>query len=170
MDKFNEKVNSLNNVDKIISMNYFNKFEAVTKLLEIVLSKKAIVRNSFGNYNAKVVIVVDFNNTSDPIINLLKNYYEKNNRNFYSLYITPIAKFEDETIDMKILLKELEIIKPRKIICLGMELKQASISLSEEDLNEIKKYLENKSNKGTTEFKNARTNLVNCIQFAMTGR
>lgn len=168
--KFNDKINSLTNIEKIISMNYFTKFEAITKLFEIVLSKKCIIRNSFGNYNAKVVIVVNFDNTNDPIIDLIKKYYDKNNRNFYSLYITPLAKFEDESIDMKILLKELEIIKPKKIISFGINLPQSSISLSENDLNEIKKYLKDKSNENTISFKNAKVNLINCIRFAMNGK
>lgn len=166
---FTNKIKSLNNVDKIISMNYFNKFEAVTNLLEIVLSKKKIIRNGFGNYNAKVVIVVEFNNTSDPIIDLIKKYYSKNNRNFYSIYITPLSKFEDKVIDMKVLMKELQLINPKRIISLGIDLPNASSSLSIEDLNEIKQYLKDKSNETTTRFENARDNLVKCITFAMNG-
>lgn len=166
---FDNKIKSLNNSNKILSMNYFRKFELYSKLLEIVLSKKSIIRNSFGNYNAKIVYIVEFDNTNDPIIDLLKKYYSKNNRNFYSLYITPLSKFEDKELDMKILTKELEIIKPKKIIAFGIDYPKASMVLSNDDLKEIKKYLDDKSNKDTVEFKKAKDNIINCINFAMNG-
>lgn len=166
---FEDKISTLNNTDKIISMNYFTKFEDYTKLLEIVLEKKPLIRNSFGNYNAKTVFVVEFDNTNDPIIDLIKKYYNKNNRNFYSIYITPLSKFEDNVFDMKILTKELEIIKPKKIISLGVELQKASKSLSKDDLDAIKLYLKDKSNENTSNFEIAKNNLINCIAFAMNG-
>lgn len=168
-NNFKEKISSLDNSNKILSMNYFNKFDSYTNLLNIVLSKKNIVRNSFGNYNAKIVYIVEFDNTNDPIIDLLKKYYSKNNRNFYSVYLTPLSKFENRELDMKILIKELEIIKPRKIISLGVDFPKASKTLSEDDLKEIKKYLEDKSNKNTIEFEKAKNNITDCINFAMNG-
>lgn len=167
--KFEDKISSLTNIDKIVSMNYFTKFEAYTKLLEIVVDKKPLVRNSFGNYSSKVVFVVEFDNTNDPIIDLIKKYYNSNNRNFYSIYITPLSKFEDNVLDIKILSKELEIIKPKKIISLGIDIPKSNKSLSKSDLYEILQYLKDKSNKDTENFKIAKNNLLDCMNFAMNG-
>ena len=171
-EKFNNKINNLKEHNKRLSYNYFTKFETINNLLNIVIKKKELIRGSFGNYNAKTVFVVNFDKTSDKVIDLIKKYYNSNNLDFYSLYITPINKFEDRELDLKVLKKEIQIINPNRVIVLGDEIEfENGISYSREMLDELLICLENEEiKKNSNTFKKARLEFVNCIKYALYGK
>ena len=84
-EKFNNKINNLKEHNKRLSYNYFTKFETINNLLNVVIKKKELIRGSFGNYNAKTVFIVNFDKTSDKVIDLIRECY---NLDFYLIVYT----------------------------------------------------------------------------------
>lgn len=115
-DRFKEKINSMDKVDKAICNNYFTKSEAIESVLNIVRAKGLLKRSGFGNPNGKVVFVIDFDKLNEPCINLIKKYYEVNNLDIYSSYLTQFNKTQTASLNFGILKKELEIIQPARVI------------------------------------------------------
>lgn len=167
-DKFLDRVDNLDDNSKKLTYNYFTKFEAITNLLEIVLKKKKLIRGSFGNFNAKTVFIVNYDNTNDKIIEIIKKYYDANNADFYSLYVTSIDKFNDKELDLKILDKELKIINPNKIIVIGSDISFEN-SVSFNKLDELLRFLnlDEKERKNNNEFCIIRDEFDKCIKFAL---
>ena len=168
---FIDKLDTLEEHDKKLTYNYFTKFEAINNLFDIVLKKKKMVRGSFGNYNAKTAFIVNFDNTNDEIINLIKRYYEANSADFYSLYITSIDKFNDTKVDLKILTKEMQIINPNRIIVIGSDVEMSnSVNFSKESLDELILCLKDKERKDNSKlFPTIRDEFINCIKYALYG-
>lgn len=170
-DKFIEKLNTLDEYDKKLTYNYFTKFEAINNLFEIVLKKKKMIRGSFGNYNAKTVFVVNYDNTNDKIISLIKKYYEINNADFYSIYITSIDKFCDRKLDLTLLSKEIQIINPNRVIVLGDDIDIPNgMSFSKDKLEELLLCLDDKERKENSKiFNTVKDEFTNCIKYALYG-
>lgn len=119
MDKYKEKLDSLDDISRRSCYNYFTKSETIESLLDIIRAKMDVCLEPYGNFNARVVYIVDFNKTNDPILELIKKFYSLNNSDFYSLYFTPYNKTKVDAINQKILAKELEVIQPNRVIILG---------------------------------------------------
>ena len=173
MDKFKEKLNTLDDVHKRFSFNYFTKQEVLTNMTSMVSKSNKIIRSYFGNFNAKVCFVVDFDKTNDLIIDLIKKFYARNNAEFYSLYITSYNKFGKKDIDEKFLTKELEVINPSRVVFLGDTVsgKFDSINLNKDELNVLIDCLADKENtKKHNNYKEVRENFIECIKFALYGR
>ena len=115
-ERFKEKINTMDKVDRAVCHNYFTKDEAIESVLNVIRSKGLLERSGFGNPNGKVVFVVDFDKTNEPCINLIKKYYEVNNLDIYSSYLTQFSKTQRASLNFGILKKELEIIQPARVI------------------------------------------------------
>lgn len=175
-EKFLEKLDLIDENNKKISFNYFTKQEAITELYEIVMAKfKLNGCGHFGNYNAKVMFIVDFKNTNDKAIEIIKKFYEDNNANFYSLYITGINKFNNEKINIQVLNKEISIIKPSRIVILGSNIKlnldeKSYLSITYDELNTIIDCIDDGENiKKYSNFSEVRKNVINAFKFAIYG-
>lgn len=171
---FKEKLSSLNDFDKRVSLNYFVKQSTITNMFEMIRKKAPLRLNPFGNYNAKVSIIVDFNKTNDRALDLLKKFYNANKVDFYSLYITPFNKTDNKAINKKLIEKEHEIIKPTRTVILGdfdVDLKQDVFKLSKKELDIILLCIDNKDIRANheEEFQRARSKFLEAIQFALYG-
>lgn len=120
-DKFFDKVKELDHMDKVIFNNYFLKRESIDNLFDILRSKDMLKRESFGNVNAKIMFVIDFDKTNDKCIDIIKKYYKVNNIDFYSSYFTSLDKTNNMKINKNLLIKELGILKPNRLILITDE-------------------------------------------------
>lgn len=174
-DTFIEKLNSLSDFDKRSSYNYFVKQNAITKMLEMIRSKSPLRLNPFGNYNAKVSVIVDFGKTNDRAIELVKKFYVANKADFYSLYVTPYNKTANMAINKKLIEKEHEIIKPSRTVILGdydVNIQQDVFRVSKKDMDMILLCIDNKDIRADheEEFQSSKTKFLEAIQFALYGR
>lgn len=173
-DLFINKLSTLNDLDKRSSYNYFVKQDTITKMFEMIRSKAPFYLNPFGNYNAKVSVIVDFNKTNDRAIELVKKFYVANKADFYSLYVTPYNKTHNNAINKKLVEKEHEIIRPKRTIILGdydVDIKQDVYSVSQKDMNMILLCIDNKDIRAEheEEFQESKTKFLEAIQFALYG-
>lgn len=95
------------------------KFEEVQDKLEKVYS---IVRQkydmnlvNYGDLSSDKVFYLDFEKTNDDIMKLFKEAFGKIKVDFYSVSFFVINKTENENLNKKIALKELEAINPKRV-------------------------------------------------------
>lgn len=173
MIDISDKINSplLNDKQKAFASNYFNKFNLINEIIDKVSAKYTVKRGcGYGNYSPKVMFVVNYNYTNDVIIELIKDFYNKNNLNFYSIYLTSIDKFEIKKLDLKILDKEIKTLSPKRIIILGDDIKYPnSINLSKEDLDYLIKCLSSELNINDEKYIQVKNKFIECMQFAFYG-
>lgn len=111
------KVNNLQGNDKAYANNYFIKRSMLDNLFDKVRSH--LKRESFGNANAKILFVIDFDSTGDNQLWLIKEIFKLNGYSPYNVYFTPINKTNNKELDKTILNKELEIIQPHRVIVIN---------------------------------------------------
>lgn len=130
MSDYENKLNNLEPSDKALANDYFTKAAILDKLFGVVRGKFEF-KNPFGNFNSKVIVVLDYNKLDDKVIKLIKKFYEINGQDFNNIYVTPYHKTMNEQINNKLLCKELEIIKPDRVLGLGID----NVNLGSESFN-----------------------------------
>lgn len=171
MSEYTEKIESLNEQDRILAKEYFTKAEMLEKLFGVVRSKFDF-KNPFGNFNSHVVVVFDYNKLDDKIIKLIKKFYELNGQEFLDIYITPYHKTTNDAINNKLLIKELEIMRPDRVISLGHDISNLcseSMSMNESDFKFYLECLEDKSKMTLEEYKGVRSSFSNLMKFIIKG-
>lgn len=174
--RFMNKLDTMEQSEKTACYNYFTKRDAVKRVLDVLREKKVLKRSPFGNANGKVLFVVDFDKTNDPCIEIIKKYYEINNLDIYSSYFTQFNKTDSAKLNFGVLKKELEIIKPQRVIFITdieMPNIEGSVSIPRRELEEILKYGKIKDS-ATDEQKIAvaryKKKLHKVMEFAILGR
>lgn len=170
-DKMKEKLNSINEEEKVAAEQYFTKRHAIESLFDVIRNKFKF-KEPFGNYNSKVIIVVDFDKMDDKIIKLIKRFYEINAKDFFDIYITPYNKTGHKAIDDKLLEKEVEFIKPDRIINLGydgLNLGSESMSMSKSDYDYFLSCVGNKDLILSDEYKARKLMFSGLMKFIITG-
>lgn len=174
--RFMNKLDTLEQAEKSACNNYFTKRDAIKRVLDVLREKRVLKRSPFGNANGKVLFVVDFDKTSDPCIATIKKYYEINNLDIYSSYFTQFNKTDSAKLNFGVLKKELEIIKPHRVIFITdveMPPIEGSVSMPRRELEEILKYAKIKD-EATDEQKIAiaryKKKLNSVMEFAILGK
>lgn len=171
MSDYENKLNNLNEQNKNLANNYFTKSEMLDKLFGVVRSKFEF-KNSFGNFNSNVVVVFDYDKLDDRIIKLIKKFYELNGQEFNNIYLTPYHKTINDAINTKLLSKELEIIKPDRVISLGHDIQNLcseSVCMNDADFKFYCECLEDKSKMASDQYKNVKTNFTSMMKYVITG-
>lgn len=174
--RFMNKLNTLEHSEKVACNNYFTKAEAIEKILEVLRTKNVLKRTPFGNPNAKVLFVVDFDKTNEPCIEIIKKYYQVNNLDIYSSYFTQFNKTDSPKLNFGIIKKELEIIQPHRVIFITdvqMPEIEGSMSLSRSELEEVLGYSKIKdiaTPEQTERAKLAKKKLHDTMVFAIMGK
>lgn len=118
MDKgLDQMVGILKGDEAAYANNYFKRSKAVDSLFVKIGSH--LKRRSFGNPNAKVIFVLDFEKTDEKALSLIQVYFNKNDMSPYNAYFTQINKTDNEALNKKILEKEIEIIDPHRIVIIS---------------------------------------------------
>lgn len=170
-DIMQERLNSLDRDDKEFAEQYFAKRNAIDSLFNVIRSKFAF-KEPFGNYNSKVIIVVDFDKMDDKILKLIKRFYEINSKDFYDIYITPYNKTGNDKIDSKLLEKEIEFIQPERVISLGhdnLNLGSNSISMNKVDYDFFYNCIGHKDLISSDEYKSKKVMFTSMMKFIITG-
>lgn len=170
-NKMQEKLNSINEEERIAAEQYFTKRQAIESLFDVIRNKFKF-KEPFGNYNSKVIIVVDFNKMDDKIIKLIKRFYEINSKEFFDIYLTPYDKTGHKAIDDKLLEKEIEFIKPDRIISLGydgLNLGSESMSMSKADYDYFLSCVGNKDLITSDDYKAKKLVFSSLMKFIITG-
>lgn len=174
--RFMNKLNTLDKTEKAICSNYFTKREAVDKVLDVLREKNLIKRNPFGNANAKIFFVIDFDKTNDRCIELIKKYYEANKMDIYSTYFTPFSKTDNPKINFAVLSKELEILNPSRVLFITdnpMPEIEGSMSMLRSELETVLDYgkiRDKLSEEQEAERIRCRNKLHKLMEFAMIGK
>ena len=174
--KFEQKLNEMDQVERAACYNYFTKRDAINKVLDVVRGKELLKRSPFGNANAKIVFVVDFDKTNDPCIEVIKRYFSANSIDPYLSYFTQFSKTEDVKVDFALLKKELEIIQPHRVVFITdtqMPQIDGSMSMTRTELEVVLNYgkiKDNATQEQTDNFISCRSKLNSVMQFAIVGR
>ncbi len=171
MSEYENKLNNLSENNKALASNYFTKAEMLEKLFGVVRSKFEF-KSPFGNFNSKVVVVLDYDKLDDKAIKLIKKFYELNGQEFNNIYLTPYHKTMNDAINAKLLSKELEIIKPDRVISLGHDIQSLcseSLSMSESDFKFYCECLNDKSKMKSNEYGVVKSSFTSMMKFIITG-
>lgn len=174
--RFMNKLDTLDKTEKAICNNYFTKKEAIDKVLDVLRSKNLIKKSPFGNSNAKIFFVIDFDKTNDRCIELIKKYYEANKLDIYSTYFTPFSKTDNPKINFSVLSKELEILNPSRVVFITdnpMPEMEGSMSMLRSELETVLNYgkIKNElSEEQEAERIRCRDKLHKLMEFAMIGK
>lgn len=120
MGKYEDKLETLQGGDKEFTDRYFKKTRAMDTLFQTV-RKGMKCNNGIGNFDSDVVCVVDFGSLNDKIIKVIKKFFEVNKQEFHNIYVTGYHKTISDKVNDKILAKELEIIKPKRVAVIGFD-------------------------------------------------
>lgn len=174
--RFMNKLDTLDKTEKAICNNYFTKKEAIDKVLDVLRNNNLIKKSPFGNSNAKIFFVIDFDKTNDRCIELIKKYYEANKLDIYSSYFTPFSKTDNAKINFSVLSKELEILKPTRVLFITdnvMPEMEGSVSMLRSELETLLNYGKIKSELNE-EQESERVRCLNklhkLMEFAMVGK
>ncbi|WP_459482588.1 hypothetical protein [Clostridium saccharoperbutylacetonicum] len=148
-----ENFNSLHIVNKGIEDKYFANGEIIQKIFDVVRKNFILKDSLFGNYAADTIIAINLNESKLSIIEeRVKEFYDRNGADFYDIYLTLYEKTNDDMINNKLLEKEIQIIKPRKIIYLGFD-NCSGPALSEKELEILVSGISDFNKKDTPEYK-----------------
>lgn len=170
-NKMKDKLNMLDEKEKETAEQYFTKRHAIEALFSIIRTKFTF-KEPFGNYNSKVIIIVDFDKMDDKILKLIKRFYEINSQDFYNIYLTPYNKTGNNKIDDKLLEKEIELINPDRVISLGydnLNLISESMSMSKADYDYFYSCVGNKNLISSDEYKSKKVIFTDMMKFIITG-
>ncbi len=135
MNKHEEKLNFLNIASKEIKDRYFTNGEIIQKIFDVVRKNFVLNDSLFGNYAADTMIAINFTGPKLNIIeDKIKEFYEKRDADFYEIYLTLYEKTNEDRINKTLLQKEIQIIKPGKIVYLGFDYNCSGYTLSKEEL------------------------------------
>jgi len=149
-----EKLKSLHIVNKKIKNRYFANGEIIQKIFDAVRKNFILKDSLFGNYAADTIIAINLNESKLSIIEeRIKEFYDRNGADFYDIYLTLYEKTNDDRINKTLLQKEIEIIKPRKIIYLGFDYNCSGPTLSEKELEILVSGISDFNKNDTPEYK-----------------
>jgi hypothetical protein len=171
MSEYENKLNNLSEDNKNLASNYFTKAEMLEKLFGVVRSKFEF-KSPFGNFNSKVVVVFDYDKLDGNIIKLIKKFYELNGQDFNNIYLTPYHKTINDAINAKLLSKELEIIKPDRVISLGHDIQNLcseSMCMNSADFKFYCDCLADKSKMTSKEYSIVKSSFTAMMKFIITG-
>lgn len=168
---------NLSETEKEKYNKYFSKELIINKMLDVVRLKYETVAVPFGNFNSDSVIIVNFDTINDKVLSLINKYYSVNSKkiekNFFSFYYTQLNKTPSDKINRMFLFKELEAIKPKRIIFLGVEpldFIDNSIEvkhLTKEKLETFLKYQNAEESKDNEQYELAKKEFVDCLNYAI---
>lgn len=176
VEKFEQRLNEMSQVERAACHNYFTKRDAINKVLDVVRNKNMLKRNPFGNANAKILFVIDFDKTNDPCIEIIKKYFNVNNADPYMSYFTQFTKTDDNNVNFALLKKELEIVQPNRVVFITdmpMPEMEGAKSMTRQELEVVLNYAKIKDNatqEQQSQFQSVRTKLNALMQFAILGR
>lgn len=170
---YEEKLNTLTNEEKKKFEIYSKKQTLINMLYDKVFKKIKSEFFPFGNCNSNVLYVIDFKSTNDEFMEIIKQFYKNNNLDFYSCYYTSYNKTPKKELNDIILNKEIEIIKPNKIIFFGVDDYKYNGKINNmrallDDMNIILKgYKDEEYKKENKElYQKTRAKIINIFKFA----
>lgn len=135
MNKYEENSNSLHIANKEIKDKYFANGEIIEKIFDAVRKNFMLNDSLFSNYASDTMIIINCSTDMTEILTeKIQEFYDDNNEDFYDIYLTIYAKTINEKINQTLLQKEIEIIKPSKVLYLGFDYPIHALSKSELDL------------------------------------
>lgn len=150
---------------------FFTRQSLLDNVYDLVRRKYAMQITHFGSPNSKVIFFVDFENTNDDVLMLMKAFFDQNKLDFYSSIFVNVNKTDNKAMNEKIILKELEIIRPKRVVCLGdFDIKIPDTisykSISNKDLKNIIDKRTHKKEIDQKVFKDSVDKLIKVISFA----
>lgn len=177
MSSYKDKLETLNENDKILANSYFTKAYKIENMFEIVRTSMKL-KDPIGNFNSEVVCILDYDKVNDKVIRVIQKFYEINNGSIFNAYITSYNKTSKEEVNTKLLTNELLIISPKRVLVLGAsgvtwteEIKsiQGSMWISKEHFDTFIDCIGDKEKMETEEYKHVKQEFNDAMKFMIIG-
>lgn len=170
MNELDRKMNELDKENADIAKKYFSNGTVLQQMFDVV-RKKLEISEPMGNYDSDIMIFIDDDlSLNNEVINMIKKFYDVNNKNMYDVYITSVHKTSNDKINSALAQKEIQILKPKRIIYLGVEpSNKNSHFISKVELDIFKKSIGHADLINTQEYVDVKNKFIKLMKYIITG-
>lgn len=170
MNELENRVNELDDQNAAVAKKYFTNGDILQKIFDVVRKNFDIIE-PMGNYDSDIVILInDDLSLNNNVIKIIKKFYDVNNRNMYDTYITSYSKTSNDKINTTLVQKEISILKPRRVIYLGMNsLNGDNHFLNKVEFDLFKSSIGNADLIVTPEYAAVKNKFVQLMKYIITG-
>lgn len=166
MNKYEENLGSLCIGNKEFKGKYFTNGEIIQKIFDVVRRHFVLNDSLFGNYASHTMIIIN-SSKANIIVEKIKDFYDENNEDFYDIYLTTYEKTVNKQINETLLQKEVQIIKPSKVLYLGFDFDYPILALSKTDLDLLISNVESLNNVEIPKYKRVNKKFISLLKYVV---